>query len=106
VVVKIARKGCAPMKLTKSKNAKESFFYRDAEKGKLYVHDHFTEDSTDKVINELPYNESLARRILSKCDKNDHRTNPFESFIKCLIEGKKSNLPPKKAIGLIETFQA
>jgi hypothetical protein len=94
------------MKLTKSKNAKGSFFYRNTEKGKLCIHDFLNEDSTDTVIDQLPLNDSLIGRILSTCDKTkSYKQNPFERFIKALVSGKVE-LPSDKDIGFNKKFQA
>jgi len=95
------------MKLTKSKNAQEAFFYRNTHMGKLYMRSAFSEDKTDSTIDNLPFKESLARRILLRCDKTkSHKQNPFKSFMEELIDKEKAVLPSKEVIGYDKTFQA
>ncbi|WP_196599315.1 type VI-A CRISPR-associated RNA-guided ribonuclease Cas13a [Pectinatus frisingensis] len=89
------------MKLTRTKNSSNAVFYRDTQKGGLYIDNNFDEDKTENIIEKLPFETSLTTRILSKPnqsnshDQSNHKPTKsyFYNFINELIKSGNISFP-------------
>ncbi|WP_432748936.1 type VI-A CRISPR-associated RNA-guided ribonuclease Cas13a [Pectinatus haikarae] len=92
------------MKLTRTKNSSNAVFYRDTQKGGLYISNNFAEDKTENIIKKLPFEASLTTRILSNpnkrksYDQSKNNTTKFDlsNFINKLIKLGNVSLPAIK----------
>lgn len=75
------------MKLTRSPNSERAVFYRDNQKGGLYLNNDFKNDKAEYIIENLPFKKSLLTRILLKSNKGNEKTLPkVTKFVDRLIK--------------------